>query len=128
MRKTARRAPTVADLAADYLERHAVPKKRPKSVRDDGPMLNNIILPKLGTGKVDAIGRRDVEAIHIAMQDRPYQANRVISLLSRMFSLAIEWKWRPSATTAISNAPTPTSEPVYHRTIRAVTRVMRLRI
>ena len=95
MRKTARRAPTVADLAADYLERHAVPKKRPKSVRDDRAMLDNIILPKLGTKKVDAIGRRDVEAIHVAMQDRPYQANRVLSLLSRMFSLAIEWKWRP---------------------------------
>jgi integrase len=69
--------------------------KRPKSVRDDRAMLNNIILPKLRTGKVDAIGRRDVEAIHIAMHDRPYQGNRVISLLSRMFSLAIEWKWRP---------------------------------
>jgi integrase len=95
MRKTARRAPTVADLAADYLERHAVPKKRPKSVRDDRAMLDNIILPKLGTKKVDAIGRRDVEAIHVAMQDRPYQANRVLSLLSKMFSLAIEWRWRP---------------------------------
>jgi integrase len=95
MRKTARGAPTVADLAADYLERHAVPKKRPKSVRDDRAMLDNIILPKLGTKKVDAIGRRDVEAIHVAMQDRPYQANRVLSLLSKMFSLAIEWRWRP---------------------------------
>jgi hypothetical protein len=39
MRKTERKAPTVANLAADYLERHAVPKKRPKSVRDDRAML-----------------------------------------------------------------------------------------
>jgi integrase len=94
IRKTARRAPSIADLAADYLERHAVPKKRPKSVRDDRAMLDNIILPKLGAKKVDAIGRRDVEAIQVAMKDRPYQANRVLSLLSKMFNLAVEWKWR----------------------------------
>ena len=83
-----------ADLAVAYLERHAVPKKRPKSVRDDRAMLHNIILPKLGAKKVDAIGRRDVEAIQVAMKDRPYQANRVLSLLSKMFNLAVEWKWR----------------------------------
>jgi len=58
-------------------------------------MLDNIILPKLGAKKVDAIGRRDVEAIQVAMKDRPYQANRVLSLLSKMFNLAVEWKWRP---------------------------------
>jgi len=95
LRKATRRAPSVADLAADYLERHAVPKKRPKSVRDDRAMLDNIILPRLAARKVDAIGRRDVEAIHVAMQDRPYQANRVLALLSKMFNLAVEWKWRP---------------------------------
>ena len=95
IRKTARRAPSIADLAVDYLERHAIPKKRPKSVRDDRAMLDNIILPKLGAKKVDAIGRRDVEAIQVAMKDRPYQANRVLSLMSKMFNLAVEWKWRP---------------------------------
>jgi integrase len=95
IRETARRAPSITDLAVDYMERHAVPKKRPKSVRDDRAMLDNIILPKLGAKKVDAIGRRDIEAIQIAMKDRPYQANRVLSLLSKMFNLAVEWKWRP---------------------------------
>jgi integrase len=94
-RKTARKAPCVADLAADYLERHAVPKKRPKSVRDDRSMLENIVLPKLGAKKVGLIGRRDIEAIHVAMKDHPYQANRSLSLLSKMFNLAVEWGWRP---------------------------------
>jgi Arm DNA-binding domain len=31
-RRAGRKAPNMADLASDYLERHAVPKKRPKSV------------------------------------------------------------------------------------------------
>ena len=90
-RKLARKAPSVADLAADYLERHAVPKKRPKSVRNDRAMLDTIILPKLGTKKVSSVGRRDIEAIHVTMKDR----NRVLSLLSKMFNLAVDWEWRP---------------------------------
>ena len=83
-RRHARKAPTVADLAADYLAHHATPKKRPKSVRDDRSMLDRIIVPRLGSKKVDAVGRRDIEAIHVALQDRPYQANRVLALLSKM--------------------------------------------
>ena len=35
VRRAARRAPDVADLARDYLERHATPQKRPRSVRGD---------------------------------------------------------------------------------------------
>jgi integrase len=93
-RRAARRAPSVADLAADYLERHAVPKKRPKSVREDRSMLDNIVLPKLAAKKVGSVGRRDIETIHIGMKDRPYQGNRVLSLLSKMFNLAVEWGWR----------------------------------
>lgn len=93
-RRTARKAPTVAVLAADYLERHAVPSKRPKSVRDDRSMLDKIILPALGSKKVGTVSRRDIEAIHIRLKDRPYQANRVLALLSKMFNLAVQWKWR----------------------------------
>jgi hypothetical protein len=81
VRRTARRAPSVANLAADYLERYAVPKKRPKSVCDDRSLLDNIVLPKLGAKKVESIGGREIEAIHVAMKDRPYQTNRVLSLV-----------------------------------------------
>jgi integrase len=82
------------DLASDYLEKYAAPKKRRKSVRDDRAMLDNIVLPKLGSQKVTAVGRREIEGLHAAMQDRPYRANRVLALLSKMFNLAIQWGWR----------------------------------
>ena len=63
-------------------------------MRDDRSMLDRIIVPRLGSKKVDAVGRRDIEAIHVALQDRPYQANRVLALLSKMFNLAVQWHWR----------------------------------
>ena len=92
--RSARGAPTVRNLAADYVERHAVPNKRPKGVKDDLAMLETVILPKLGKRKVVEITRRDIESLHITYVDRPYRANRVLALLSKMFNLAVEWGWR----------------------------------
>src|ERR1700731_2322618 len=86
-----RKAPNMADLASDYLNRHAVPKKRPKSVRDVRAMLENVILPAIGTNKVASIERRDIESMHLRMSDRPYQANRLLALLSKMLNLSVEW-------------------------------------
>ncbi len=93
-RQAARKAPTVADLAADYLQRHALPNKRPASVLNDRSMLDIHILPPLGKMKVAAITRRDIEAIHGGLRVKPYLANRVLALLSKMFNLAAAWGWR----------------------------------
>src|SRR3954454_1610864 len=93
-RRSQRSAPSIAVLAADYLANYAGPKKRPKSVRDDRAMLEGIILPRLGSEKVAGVGRRDIEALHASLQDRPYRANRVLALLSKMFNLAVGWGWR----------------------------------
>lgn len=85
---------TVAELAKDYLERHAIPHKRQSSLRNDRQMLNNIILPRLGKLKVSAVGRRDIESLHHSFKATPYRANRVLSLLSTMFFLAGKWGMR----------------------------------
>jgi len=89
-----RTAPTMRDLATDYLEQHAVPKKRARSIDNDRSMINRIVLPRLGSRKVDAIQSRDIHTMHIAMKGTPYQANRVLALMSKMFSLAAKWGWR----------------------------------
>jgi integrase len=91
--------PTVADLAHDYLERHARPHKRPGSIRNDEALLNKIILPKLGTLRVSRVGRRDIEKLHSGLKATPYHGNRALSLLSKMFSLAQEWQWRTDTPT-----------------------------
>lgn len=93
-RQAERKAPAVNELAQDYLETHALPKKRPASIRNDRAMLATIILPRLGSKKVDAVGRRDIEALHLSLRQTPYRANRVLALLSKMFSLAVSWEWR----------------------------------
>ena len=82
------------DLAADYLEQHSIPKKRPRSVANDRSMIDRIILPRLGSKKVNAVQSRDIHALHVAMKGTPHQANRVLALTSKMFSLAVSWGWR----------------------------------
>ena len=90
-----RAAPTMKALAADYLEYHAIPKKRARSVATDRSMIDGIILPHLESKKVSAVQSRDIHSLHVAMKNTPYQANRVLALMSKMFSLAMNWGWRP---------------------------------
>ena len=93
-RRESREAATVAELCNDYMDRHAKPKKRPASIRADEQLIRLYIKPKLGARKVIAIGRRDLDEIHQALGEHPYQANRLLALLSKMFSLAVAWGWR----------------------------------
>lgn len=101
-----RNAKTVADLCDRYISDH-LPKKRDSSARDDKAMIRRYIKqddpkapkiePKLKRLKVAEITFSDIDGLHRAITKRgsPYQANRVLALLSKMFGLAIRWQWRP---------------------------------
>jgi len=82
------------DLAKDFLDRYAKAHKRASSIRNDRQMLEKIVLPKIGSIRVRAVTRRDIETVHHGLKETPYRANRVLALLSKMFNLATEWEWR----------------------------------
>jgi Arm DNA-binding domain len=100
-KQAAREAPTVAELCDRYVEEHAVKKR---SAADDKRMIERIIKPALGSRKVAEIEFRDIDHLHRRITTRggsgkrakgsPYAANRVLSLTSKMLSLAIRWKMR----------------------------------
>lgn len=90
-RERGRDAPTVNDLADEYLRLHAEPHKRPISVRDDKRHLNKHIRPRLGQFQVKAVTRNDLENLNRHLSSTPVEANRVMALLHKMFALAIEW-------------------------------------
>jgi integrase len=93
-RTSEREAPTMKALADDYFEFYAMKSKRATSLRNDHQMLDNVVLPKLGRLPVAAVTRNDVESLHASFRATPYRANRILALLSKMFSLAVEWRWR----------------------------------
>ncbi len=80
---------TVKDLADHYLSSHADVHKRASSAKEDKAMLDTIILPRLGRFRVSSVKRVDIRDLHTSLQGTPYRANRVLSLLHKMFSLAI---------------------------------------
>lgn len=86
----ARRAPSVADLADDYIERHAKPNKR--TWRQDAAMLKADVLPRWARLKAKSIERSDVNALLDAIVDRgaPMQAGKVLALVRKLFNFGIE--------------------------------------
>ncbi len=94
-RKESRKAPTVAELCARYLEEYAEPYKKPSSVAEDRRNLDNHVKPALGGQKVADVALVDVQRLHRKMRDKPIAANRVLAVLSKMFNLAEKWGIRP---------------------------------
>lgn len=47
--------------------------------------IETCVRPRLGTRKIGDLTRADVVAFHHDLRDRPYTANRAVSMLSRMF-------------------------------------------
>jgi len=93
-RTTRLHAPSMADLCDRYLADHAKRHKKPSSVRDDQAFIRRFVRPMLGHLKVDQVSRAEVARLHAAMTDTPVHANRLLTLLSKMFNLAILWGWR----------------------------------
>lgn len=100
--EAARKAPTVRDLARVYLEDYAISQAlRPATIRD-ARTLSAKALTAIGDMKVAAVGITDIRKLHgevratgVASGHKGvYQANRMLAVLSKMFSLSIERGWR----------------------------------
>jgi integrase len=90
-----RAAKTVADLAKRFTEEH-LPRTRPSTAKNYQLLLDKFILPALKHHKVAEVTFSDVDDLHrkVTRGGAPYQANRSMAVLSKMFSLAIKWGWR----------------------------------
>ena len=93
--EASRGEPTMTDLAARYLEEHAI-KKRPASREDAERVFRLFALPAFGHHKVAEISFSDCDGLHrkITRSGTATRANRVIALLSKAFNLSIKWGWR----------------------------------
>lgn len=94
-RAEARTAPTVAELAERFLSEHAAPKCRASTAREYERVVRKWIIPRLGRLRVADVKRADVGRLHHERRDRPYAANRLLAILSKMFNLAERWGLRP---------------------------------
>ncbi|NHK27609.1 tyrosine-type recombinase/integrase [Parvularcula flava] len=108
-RRAEQQQPTVSELIERF-EKEYLPKQRPSTAKNYSLQLERFVRPALGKRKVVDVTFSDIDALHrdithrgLPRQSRggrkkprpaPYQANRVIALVSRLFNLAIRWGWR----------------------------------
>ena len=87
--------PTVADLAARYLEEHVEVKLKPNTQRQVRGVLRRHILPALGKMPLVAIERAQAVDLQQKLCDRPVAANRAVKVLSHMYRLGEGWGMVP---------------------------------
>ena len=91
-----RDAPTVSELI-DRFEAEHLPRKRPGTAEDYRRMLRVWVRPHFGEhAKVRDVDFADIDRLHrrITNAGYSYRANRVIAMVSKMFSLAVRWGMR----------------------------------
>ena len=57
--------------------------------------MDKVIVPALGKRKVKEVGRADIARLHHSRRALPYDANRTLATLSKMFTMAEKWDIRP---------------------------------
>jgi integrase len=106
-REEERKAPTVATLADEYLEKWARPRKR--SWREDERILQKDVLPVWGHRKAREITRRDVIRLLDEIVDRGagIMANRTLAVIRKMFNFAVSRDIVPVSPCLAVRAPAP---------------------
>ena len=90
--------PSMADLGRRFLEEYVPVHCKPSTREEYSRSVRLFVDPVIGELRVPEVQRKDIAALHHGLRDKPYQANRTLGVLSKMFSLAEVWGWRPDGT------------------------------
>ena len=82
-------------LGRRFLEEYVPVHCKPSTAYEYRRSVKFFIDPRIGTRKVTEIQRSDISELHHGMRETPYQANRTLGVLSKMFNLAELWGLRP---------------------------------
>lgn len=86
---------TVADLWVRF-DNEVLAHRKPKTRHDYGALWKRVLAPRLGKVPVRQVARKDIEGVHNAHRQTPYQANRALAVFSKMMNLAEAWELRPT--------------------------------
>ncbi|SMP34295.1 site-specific integrase [Shimia sagamensis] len=100
-----RRAPTVAALCERFFEDHAKERCKPSTQGEYRRAIDLFIGPAIGSFKTVDVERKDIAELHHKFKHKPYQANRTLGVLSKMFNLAEVWGLRPDGSNPCRHVP-----------------------
>jgi integrase len=101
-REAFRAAPSVSDLLNRYIVEHVERRNRPRTQSAFKSIVERDIRPALGHLKVASITRQDMHRFHAGRSGTPRQANLILAICSKAFSLAELWEMRPEGSNPCS--------------------------
>lgn len=93
-----RTALTVRELAERFDDEHIAVHLKDSTAKEYRRNLKLFILPAIGHLRIIDVVRADIAKYHHDWRHRPYQANRNLEIISKMFNLAELWGLRPDGT------------------------------
>ncbi len=100
-----RKAPTIAALCERFFESHVMERCKPSTQGEYRRAIDLFINPAMGSFKVVDVERKDVAELHHKFRGKPYQANRTLGVLSKMFNLSEIWGLRPDGSNPCRHVP-----------------------
>lgn len=100
-----RKAPTVSALCERFFESHVMERCKPSTQGEYRRAIDLFINPAIGSFKIVDVERKDIAELHHKFRDKPYQANRTLGVLSKMFNLAEIWGVRPDGSNPCRHVP-----------------------
>lgn len=89
---------TVKALVDRFDREHISVRLKESTAKSYRRLLARVILPALGRHRVTEVTRADIARIHHDLRHVPYDANRCLEVISKMFNLAEMWGLRPDGT------------------------------
>ena len=81
-------APTLADLVRLFLDEHVIAKRKARTAESYKTVLRKHLVPKFGAKAIDQLHSTDLSRLHLAMANRPAQANRLMAVIGSMYAFA----------------------------------------
>ena len=89
-----RKAPTLAEINVRFTKEHIELRLKPSTAANYRQIMKAYVLPVLGARKVSEITHKDIVELHTALGYTPYQANRALLVLSKIFNMCEKWGLR----------------------------------
>lgn len=87
-RAAEKRASTLAEVAERFLTEHVEAKRASSSAASYRSLLERLALPELGRRKAERVTTAEIQRLHSRLRATPYQANRLLRVLSSLFTFA----------------------------------------
>lgn len=87
-RAAEKRASTIAEAAEQFLREHVEAKRAASSAASYRDLLERLVVPDIGKRKAEKVTTAEVHRLHSKLSHSPYQANRMLRVLSSLFTFA----------------------------------------